>query len=124
MWDNTSAGHHRLPNETPALGMGCIFLSHWPTVSHRSQAVQVIVSGIGYPPQPDAETLMLKISLTSIIGHGEIELVLIWKLYLHWLVSERSNHHFHPALNPASYIKDLAARWCIFMLIFFESTES
>lgn len=66
--------------------MGYIFLSHWPTVSLRSQALQVIVNVIGHPPQPDGKTLALNTLLPQVTGHGEIQLVLPWKLHLYWLV--------------------------------------
>lgn len=55
MWDNTQLGitYHQI--KTPALGKSYIFLSHWPTVSLRSQSLKVIVKATDYLPQPDGK---------------------------------------------------------------------
>lgn len=56
MWDYTPAGRHILPNKNASFGDG--LLSHWLTVSLRSQALWVTVSAAGHPPQPDGKSLL------------------------------------------------------------------
>lgn len=109
----------------PILGIGYIFLSCWPKVSHRThppsqrKRLQTIANAIGYSLQLD---LLLKSPHTCGIEHGEILMILIWKPHPFWLVviviegvmllpEEKSNHRSHTAMNPESYYKDLPARY-------------
>lgn len=49
-----------------------IFLSHWPKGSHKHPPkLQNISKTVGYLPEPDNKTLVLKTPLIYIIEHGE-----------------------------------------------------
>ena len=55
----------------------CIFLSHWPKLSHKSKLLQSIPNAIAFPPYLTVDkTLLLETSHTYVIRHGEIKLLL------------------------------------------------
>lgn len=59
---------------------------------------QIAAFALGYPLELDSETLLLKKPHTLVIEHGEIKLVLSWKLHPYWL-------HFvilQDAIDPAT----------------------
>lgn len=62
--------------KTSESGMGYLFWSCWLIVSHKPQALQVIVSTLGYPLDLDGKTLRLKIPHIWATESGEIKQIL------------------------------------------------
>lgn len=62
--------------------MGFLVVSH----SQHFPSIATTAKTIGYLPQLDSKTMLLKIPHTYIIEHEEIELVFNGKHYLYWLV--------------------------------------
>ena len=69
-----------------------------------TQILQAISSALGYSPELDAKTLLLKSLHTQAREQVEIKRLLAWKLHLYWLVFSELHMLLEKKFRQQSYL--------------------
>lgn len=117
--NNTLTRHCMIPHTSPRVDYTS--LCHQQKGSHRPLISEATAYAIGYPPQIESKTPLLKTLQNYSLEQGEVYQVLSWKHHQYWLVftvlegvihatGEKRDHQSQPVTSSESCNSDLPVR--------------